>query len=48
MLTKGFTQEILKVKAVDIFQCVRTPSGQYILQGFLWIKVKTEISNLSI
>ena len=52
MLTKRFyiIKQILPVKAEDLFQCVRTPSGQYAtgitgIQGLLLTKIKTEISN---
>ena len=50
MLTKRFylLKQILRVKAVDLLQCVRTHSGKYVLQGSLLPKVKTEISNSSI
>ena len=41
-------EQILQVKAADLFQCVRTVSGQYVLQVSLLTKVKTEISNSSI
>ena len=43
-----FLEQILQVKAADLFQCVRTVSGQYVLQVSLVTKVKTEISNSSI
>lgn len=47
--TKRFwlLKQILKLKAVDLFQCVRAPRGQYTLQGSLLTKVKTESSNSS-
>ena len=50
MPTKRFYlfKQILQLKAADLFQCARTPSGQYVLQGALLAKVKTEISNSSI
>ena len=40
MPTKGFTQEILKVKAVDIFQCVRTPVGNTSYRDFYESRLK--------
>ena len=52
--TKSFCllKQILQLKAADLFQCVRAPSGQYTLQGSLLTKslltkVKTETSNSS-